>query len=70
MIRAAAATTYWPMTSRDFSHWRWSEALSMLDRAERLHRLPLADPCAPLTLAGKSLADGVLTLTFRKKEGA
>ena len=136
------------MTSRDFSHWMWNEALSMLDRAERLHRqffthaaaaweppvdviesgdtlqvqvalpgvpaeaigvsldpagvtvsalrpfpcrentsrvhrieipygrferrigLPLADPCAPLELAGKSLADGVLTLTFRKKEGA
>ena len=136
------------MTSRDFSRWMWSEALSMLDRAERLHRqffthaavaweppvdiieagdalqvqvalpgvpadaitvsldaagvtilalrafpcrentsqvhrieipygrferhigLPLGDPRSPLELAGKSLADGVLTLTFRKKEGA
>ena len=42
----------------------------MLNRAERRIGLPLADPRAPLALAGKSLADGVLTLTFRKKEGA
>jgi HSP20 family molecular chaperone IbpA len=26
------------MTSRHFSGWMWSEALSMLERAERLHR--------------------------------
>jgi HSP20 family molecular chaperone IbpA len=136
------------MSSRHFSGWMWSEALSMLERAERLHRhffthaeaaweppvdivespeglavqialpgvaadsiaiavapegitlsalrpfpcrdaashvhrieipygrfqrrigLPLADPYAPLELAEKSLADGVLTLTFRKKESA
>jgi len=136
------------MSSRHFSGWMWSEALSMLERAERLHRhffthaeaaweppvdivespealavqialpgvaadsiavtvepdgitlsalrpfpcrdvasrvhrieipygrfqrrigLPLADPYAPLELAEKSLADGVLTLTFRKKERA
>jgi HSP20 family protein len=135
------------MSSRHFSGWMWSEALSMLERAERLHRhffthaeaaweppvdivespegltvqialpgvaadsiaiavapdgitlsarrpfpcreatshvhrieipygrferrirLPLADPHAPLELAEKSLEDGVLTLTFRKKEG-
>jgi HSP20 family molecular chaperone IbpA len=133
------------MTQRHFSGWMWSEALSMLERAERLHRhffthteaaweppidivetpdglqvqvalpgvaadsitlaldaagltlsalrpfpcrdaasqvhrieipygrferqigLPLADPYAPLELTGKSLEDGVLTLTFRKK---
>jgi HSP20 family molecular chaperone IbpA len=142
---AASVAIYTPMTSRDFSHWMWSEALAMLDRAERMHRqffthtaacweppvdivesgdrlqvqvalpgvpagaihveiepagvavsalrpfpgareasqvhrieipygrferriaLPLADPYAPLELAGQELADGVLTLTFRKK---
>ena len=39
-------------------------------RFERRIGLPLADPYAPLELVGKSLADGVLTLTFREKEGA
>jgi len=39
-------------------------------RFQRRIGLPLADPCAPLELAERSLADGVLTLTFRKKEGA
>jgi len=136
------------MSSRHFSGWMWGEALSMLERAERLHRhffthaetaweppvdivesvngltvqialpgvaadsiaiaiapggitlsalrpfpsrdatshvhrieipygrferrivLPLADPHPPLELAEKSLEDGVLTLTFRRKEGA
>jgi HSP20 family protein len=136
------------MTSRHFSGWMWSEALSMLERAERLHRhffthapaaweppvdivespdtlqvhvalpgvaadsiaitldsggitvsalrpfpcrestsqvhrieipygrferrigLPLADPYSPLELSGKSLADGVLILTFTRREGA
>jgi HSP20 family molecular chaperone IbpA len=29
--------------------------------------LPLADPYAPLELAEKSLASGVLTLTFRRR---
>lgn len=136
------------MRSRDFSNWMWSEALAMLDRAERLQRqffthatvaweppvdvlesdyavtmqialpgvapdsitigidpggvsisalrafpcrenttqihrieipygrferrigLPLGDPYAPLELAEKSLEAGVLTLTFRRKEGA
>ena len=38
-------------------------------RFERRIELALADPYAPLELAGKSLADGVLTLTFRRKEG-
>ncbi|MGQ0544434.1 MAG: Hsp20/alpha crystallin family protein [Betaproteobacteria bacterium] len=134
------------MRSRDLSHWMWSEALSMLDRAERLQRqffthaaaaweppvdvletedgltlqvalpgvradsitvgldpagvtisalrpfpscgdtthvhrieipygrferhigLPLGDPYAGLELVGRELADGVLTLSFRKKE--
>jgi HSP20 family molecular chaperone IbpA len=32
--------------------------------------LPLEDPYGPLELADRRLADGVLTLTFRKKEGA
>jgi len=36
-------------------------------RFERRLGLPLGDPYAPLELAGKSLEDGVLTLTFRKK---
>lgn len=36
-------------------------------RFERQIGLPLADPYEPLELAGKSLEDGVLTLTFRKK---
>ena len=36
-------------------------------RFERQIGLPLGDPYAPLELHGKSLADGVLTLTFRKK---
>jgi HSP20 family protein len=136
------------MRSRDLSRWMWSEALSMLDRAERLQRqffshasvaweppvdvhesedgvtvqvalpgvpadsvtiglepagvtisalrafpcreatthihrieipygrferhigLPLGDPYEGLELAGKHLADGVLTLVFRKKESA
>ena len=136
------------MTSRDFSNWMWGEALSMLERAERLQRqffqhaavaweppvdivettdglrvqvalpgvpaeaitvgldpsglrvsalrafacrddtmnvlrleipygrferhigLPLGDPYAPLELVDKQLADGVLTLVFRRKEGA
>lgn len=136
------------MTSRDFSNWMWGEALSMIERAERLQRqffqhaavaweppvdimespdgvrvqvalpgvpadaisvaldpsglrvsavrafpcrddtmnvhrleipygrferyigLPLADPYVPLELVDKQLADGVLTLVFRKKEGA
>ena len=31
--------------------------------------IALGDPYAPLELAGKSLQDGVLTLTFRRKEG-
>jgi HSP20 family protein len=140
------------MTSRDFSNWMWGEALSMIERAERLQRqffqhatsvstvsweppvditespedvrvevalpgvpadaisvsldpsglhlsalrafpcrddtvnvhrleipygrferhiaLPLGDPYSPLELVDKKLADGVLTLVFRKKEGA
>ena len=39
-------------------------------RFERHIGLPLGDPYAPLELHGQSLADGVLTLTFKKKEGA
>jgi HSP20 family molecular chaperone IbpA len=39
-------------------------------RFERQIGLPLADPYAPLELVAKSLADGVLTLVFKKKEGA
>jgi len=39
-------------------------------RFERHIGLPLADPYAPLELARKSLADGVLTLTFTRKQGA
>jgi HSP20 family molecular chaperone IbpA len=39
-------------------------------RFERQIGLPLADPYAPLELVAKSFADGVLTLVFRKKEGA
>jgi len=35
---ATSAAIYQPMTSRDFSQWMWSEALAMLDRAERLQR--------------------------------
>lgn len=136
------------MRSRDYSNWMWSEALAMLDRAERLQRqffthatvaweppvdvleseygltmqvalpgaapdsitigidpggvsisalrafpcrenttqihrieipygrferhigLPLGDPYTPLELAGKALEEGILTLTFRRKEGA
>ena len=136
------------MTSRDFSNWMWGEALSMIERAERLQRqffqhataaweppvditespddlrvqvalpgvsadaitlrlepagvhisavrafpcrddtmnvhrleipygrferdigLPLGDPYRPLELVEQKLVDGVLTLVFRKKEGA
>lgn len=140
------------MTSRDFSNWMWGEALSMIERAERLQRqffqhatsvstvaweppvdilesaeevcvqialpgvpadsitialdpgglhvsalrafpcrddtmnvhrleipygrferhigLPLGDPYVPLELVDRRLADGVLTVVFRKKEGA
>jgi HSP20 family protein len=39
-------------------------------RFERRIGLPLADPYAGLELARKELADGVLTLVFRKKEAA
>jgi len=39
-------------------------------RFERSIGLPLGDPYAPLELAGQSLEDGILTLTFRRKEGA
>ena len=39
-------------------------------RFERSIALPLGDPYAALELAGKSLQDGVLTLTFHRKEGA
>jgi HSP20 family protein len=39
-------------------------------RFERRIVLPLDDPYMPLDLVQKHLTDGVLTLTFRKKEGA
>jgi HSP20 family protein len=39
-------------------------------RFERHIALPLGDPYAPLELVDKQLADGVLTLVFRRKEGA
>src|SRR5947207_11435225 len=39
-------------------------------RFERQIGLPLADPYTPLELVQKALADGVLTLVFKKKEGA
>jgi HSP20 family protein len=39
-------------------------------RFERHITLQLGDPYTPLELAGKQLQDGILTLTFRRKEGA
>jgi HSP20 family protein len=39
-------------------------------RFERYIGLPLGDPYAALELAGRRLENGVLTLTFRRKEGA
>jgi HSP20 family molecular chaperone IbpA len=39
-------------------------------RFERRIVLPLDDPYMPIELVQRELADGVLTLTFRKKEGA
>jgi HSP20 family protein len=39
-------------------------------RFQRTVSLPLGDPYAPLELTHRHLADGVLTLVFRKKEGA
>jgi HSP20 family molecular chaperone IbpA len=39
-------------------------------RFQRHIGLPLGDPYSPLELAEKRLAEGVLTLVFRKKEGA
>ena len=39
-------------------------------RFERQVALPLADPYSPLELSGKSFEDGLLTLTFTRKEGA
>jgi len=39
-------------------------------RFQRRIGLPLGDPYAPLELTQRHLADGVLTLEFRKKEGA
>ncbi len=39
-------------------------------RFERRIVLPLDDPYMPIELVQRELVDGVLTLTFRKKEGA
>jgi HSP20 family molecular chaperone IbpA len=39
-------------------------------RFERRVMLPLEDPYMPMELVQRRLVDGVLTLTFRKKEGA
>ena len=39
-------------------------------RFERQIGLPLGDPYAPLELVHKELADGMLTLVFKKKESA
>jgi HSP20 family molecular chaperone IbpA len=39
-------------------------------RFERHIGLSLGDPYSPLELAEKTLQDGILTLTFRRKEGA
>ena len=39
-------------------------------RFQRHIALPLADPYGGLRLEGKTLEDGILTLTFRRKEGA
>src|SRR5687768_1512797 len=39
-------------------------------RFERQIGLPLGDPFTPLELVEKTLQDGILTLTFRRKEGA
>ena len=39
-------------------------------RFERRIALPLHDPYMPIELVEKDLAEGVLTLTFRSKEGA
>ena len=39
-------------------------------RFERRIMLPLGDPYMPMDLVDNQLVDGVLTLTFRKKEGA
>ncbi len=39
-------------------------------RFERQIGLPLGDPYPPLELVDKRLVDGVLTLVFKKKEGA
>ena len=39
-------------------------------RFERHVGLQLGDPYAPLELADKQLKDGILTVTFRRKEGA
>jgi HSP20 family protein len=39
-------------------------------RFERRLALPLHDPYTPIELVAKELAQGVLSLTFRRKEGA
>ena len=39
-------------------------------RFQRHIAMPLGDPYTPLELTGKNLQEGVLTLTFRRKEGA
>ena len=39
-------------------------------RFERHIGVPLGDPYTPLELTDRSLLDGILTLTFRRKEGA
>jgi HSP20 family molecular chaperone IbpA len=38
-------------------------------RFERRIQIALDDPYQPVELAGKALSNGILTLTFRKKEG-
>jgi HSP20 family protein len=39
-------------------------------RFERRIALPLRDPYMPIELVGKELVDGLLTLRFRRKDGA
>ena len=39
-------------------------------RFERHIGIPLGDPYTPLELAARTFNDGLLTLTFRRKEGA
>jgi HSP20 family molecular chaperone IbpA len=63
-----SALRAFPLTEGEATHIHRVEI--PYGRFERRIDLPLDDPYSPLELARKTLADGVLTLTFHRKESA